>query len=157
MRNCDCKRPFAVYNHVYQRRRSYNSQNKTFTFGLKLSFMSTTYQLKRWTFQRTHSPYLQESLLMKFFRWADEQQFERLLWLGFTFMFHSCVLTPLTVMAALTSGSDFWVVIGAVLSISIVVITSLAALPTRITIPVFFLSVVIDLVLIVYSLIQVIQ
>ena len=77
--------------------------------------------------------------------------------LGFTFMFHSCVLTPITVMAGLASGGGFLVVIGAILSISIVVITSLAALPTRITIPVFFLSVIVDLVLIGYSLIQAIH
>jgi len=119
--------------------------------------MSTSYQLKRWTFQHIQNPYLQESLLNKFFRWADEQQFQRLFWLGFTFMFHSCVLTPITVMAGLASGSGFWVVIGAVLSISIVAITSLAALPTRITIPVFFLSVIVDVVLIGYSLIHAIH
>jgi hypothetical protein len=119
--------------------------------------MSTLFQLKRWGTEQVHSPYLQQPLLTRFLNWADNQQFDRLLWLGIAFMFHGCVLTPITVMVALTANSGFWVIGGAIFSILIIVITGLAALPTKITIPIFFLSIALDIILIAYSLIQAIH
>jgi hypothetical protein len=104
--------------------------------------------------QQVHSPYQRESFITKFLQWADRQQYERLFWLAFTLMFHACVLTPITALVASTSSNSFLVIIGAIVSISMIVITGLAALPTRITIPTFFISVLLDLALIGYALIS---
>ena len=88
------------------------------------------------------------SLCRRFNAWCENQEEKRLLWLAIALTGHGCVITILTIFAIVFSGNHmiFWpFVMGAMVSCLIV---NLAALPTKITIPVFFVSVLIDLTII---------
>jgi len=85
----------------------------------------------------------------KFISWCDSQEKYRLGWLATAFTLHGCVLTIFTMFAVILAGNHFifWpFVIGAM---GMTVVVNLAAMPTKITIPVFFFSVLIDLVIII--------
>ena len=81
--------------------------------------------------------------------WCNNQQEDRLLWLGIALVGHGCVITPLTIMAVLLAGTNLFLFVTALVAMGMSLVTNLAALPTKITIPVFLLSIVIDLVVIV--------
>ena len=89
------------------------------------------------------------SLWKKFISWCDEQEKYRFGWLAVALTLHGCVLTIMTMFAVVLAGNHFifWpFVIGAMASTLLV---NLAAMPTKITIPVFFFSILIDLVIII--------
>jgi len=88
------------------------------------------------------------SIVSRLVSWCKGQEKHRLGWLAVIITGHGCVLTPITLFAIILSGNSmvFWSMAIAAMGMSL--ITNLAALPTKITIPVFFLSVVIDLVII---------
>ena len=85
------------------------------------------------------------SLFTQFITWSEGQQNNRLLWLGITLTGHGCILTPLTVMAVLLAGTNLFLFILALVAMTMSLVTNLAALPTKITIPVFILSIFIDI------------
>jgi hypothetical protein len=98
-----------------------------------------------------------QSPVVKFFSWCHEQEKYRFGWLAAILAIHGCVLAPITVLAITLSGNNmiFWgLVIG---GMAMALIVNLAALPTKITIPVFFLSVLIDLAVIVAALASVLN
>jgi hypothetical protein len=89
------------------------------------------------------------SVSKKFITWCDNQEKYRLGWLAAALTLHGCVLTILTMFAVVLAGNHFifWpFVIGAM---GITLVVNLAAMPTKITIPVFFFSVLIDLAIII--------
>ena len=88
----------------------------------------------------------------KFITWADGQEEYRLGWTAFAITGHGCVFTIITSMMVLFTGDHFifWHVVIAAMAVCVVV--NLAAMPTKVTIPVFFLSLLIDLVIIVICL-----
>lgn len=89
------------------------------------------------------------SIWKKFITWCDSQEKYRFGWLAAALTLHGCVLTILTMFAVVLAGNHFvfWpFVIGAM---GITLIVNLAAMPTKITIPVFFLSVLVDLTIII--------
>jgi hypothetical protein len=88
------------------------------------------------------------SLFSTFMNWCQAQQKNRLLWLGVVVATHGCVLTPVTVMAILLAGSNLTLMVLAIISMAIALVTNLAAMPTKYTIPAFVLSILIDLCLI---------
>jgi hypothetical protein len=88
------------------------------------------------------------SLWEKFISWCEGQEKYRFGWLAASFTIHGCVLTILTMFAIILSGNHFIFWPFAIAGMGMTVITNLSALPTKITIPVFFLSVLIDLVII---------
>jgi hypothetical protein len=85
----------------------------------------------------------------KFIAWCDGQEEYRLGWLGAAVTLHGCILTIVTMFAVVLSGNHFifWPFVIAAMASTLLV--NLAAMPTRITIPVFFFSVFIDLVIII--------
>jgi|SRR5687767_1305397 len=88
----------------------------------------------------------------KFIDWCDGQEKYRFGWLAAALSIHGCILTILTMFAVVLAGNHFifWpFVIGAM---AITLISNLAAMPTKITIPVFFFSVIMDLVIIITCL-----
>jgi hypothetical protein len=93
-----------------------------------------------------------KSLIGRFFDWSKTQEERRLLWLGVALSAHGCVLTPLTVLAVVLAGASLPMLVIALVAMMMSLVTNLAAMPTRITIPVFVLSVLIDLTLIITSL-----
>lgn len=88
------------------------------------------------------------SLLSRFFSWCIGQEKNRLLWLGLILALHGCIITPLTVMAVLLAGTNLALFVAAIVAMGLSLVTNLAAMPTKITIPVFVLSIVIDLVVV---------
>ena len=84
----------------------------------------------------------------RFFDWCKIQEKNRLGWLAAILAIHGCVLTPLTLCIVAFTPHSFIVwpfIIGA---IGMCLVTNLAAMPTRVTIPVFFFSILIDVVVI---------
>jgi len=90
-------------------------------------------------------------LLTRFFDWCKGQEKNRLGWIATILAIHGCALTPITLFMIYLGGNDmtFWALAISAMGMSLV--TNLAALPTKITIPVFALSVLVDLTVIVMS------
>lgn len=90
-----------------------------------------------------------KDLVHEFFDWCKTQEKNRLLWLAIIIATHACIITPLTVLIILFSGNSmlFWALTIAAMTMALV--TNLAALPAKITIPVFFLSLLIDIIVII--------
>lgn len=93
------------------------------------------------------------SIVSTFMAWCEGQERNRLGWLGGILAFHGCMLTPITLFAVVLSGTNFALYIATLLAIALTVITNLAAMPTKVTIPAFLFSVLIDIVVIVLSII----
>jgi len=89
------------------------------------------------------------SLWKKFITWCDGQEKYRLGWLAAALSLHGCVLTILTMFAVVLAGNHFIFWPFTIAAMTMTLLVNLAAMPTRITIPVFFLSVVIDLMIII--------
>ena len=94
-----------------------------------------------------------ESIFSRFMTWCNNQQENRLLWLGVALAGHGCVITPLSIMAVLLAGTNLFLFVTVLVAMGLSLVTNLAALPTRITIPVFILSILIDLVVIISCLV----
>lgn len=92
---------------------------------------------------------LKPSLLHRFFVWCNMQEKNRLFWLALIITVHGCVITPITLGVVMLFGNNFIFWPWAIGAMGMSLIVNLAALPTKITIPVFFLSLLIDLVIIV--------
>jgi hypothetical protein len=85
------------------------------------------------------------SVLTRFFSWCKNQQESRLLWLGIALAAHGCIFTPLTVIVVMFTGNNLYLFVVAIAAMGMTLVTNLAALPTKITIPLFILSLLIDL------------
>jgi hypothetical protein len=90
--------------------------------------------------------------LTRFMNWSRNQEDNRIMWVGIALVLHGCVLTPLTVMAVAFTGMNLILFMAAIIAIGMALVTNLAAMSTKVTVPVFFLSVVIDLVIVIASL-----
>jgi len=62
---------------------------------------------------------------------------------------HGCIITPITLFAIILSGSNLVFFIAAIIAMMASLVTNLAALPTKYTIPTFVLSIVIDLIIVI--------
>lgn len=92
------------------------------------------------------------SVWIRFINWCKSQEENRFGWLAIALATHGCMITPLTLFIIMLTGNSmfFWGIAIAAMGISLV--TNLAALPTRITIPVFFFSILLDLGIVIASL-----
>jgi hypothetical protein len=92
------------------------------------------------------------SLLSRFFSWCATQEENRLLWLALMITAHGCVITPVTLGIVMLFGNNFiyWPWVIAAMTAPLVV--NLAALPARITIPVFFIGLLVDMIVIINSI-----
>lgn len=97
----------------------------------------------------THS-----SLWARFQSFCKNQEDNRLIWLGVILAVHGCVLTPITVVATLFAGPNFVLFMTAMVAMGIALVTNLAAMPTKVTIPAFALSIVIDLAILVTCIVE---
>lgn len=90
--------------------------------------------------------------LKKFIGWCDQQEKNRLLWLGIGILGHIGMLLPLTLLAILFLADNnfaLWIV---VLSANMPVLAlNLAAQPPKVTIPVMLTSLIINMVVIILS------
>jgi hypothetical protein len=87
----------------------------------------------------------QTSVFTRFLNWCEAQQFNRMLWIGIALMVHGSILTPLTVMVVLTTVNSLPLFVLSIAAMAMALVVNLAAQPTKISIPVFLLSVLIDL------------
>lgn len=87
-----------------------------------------------------------------FIAWCANQEEHRLLWLAIALAGQGCVLTPITLFAGMWSGVDMMLFSLATIAIVLNVIVNLAAMPTKITIPVLFFSVLLNIFVIVAGL-----
>ena len=91
----------------------------------------------------------QPSLWSRFMTYSKGQEHNRIMWVGLVLAIHGCALTPITVMATLFAGPNFFLFMTAMVAMGIALVTNLAAMPTKITIPAFALSVLIDIVVLI--------
>jgi hypothetical protein len=89
------------------------------------------------------------SAFKKLINWCEDQDKNRLLWLGIALSAHGCIITPLTVMAVLLAGANIWLFTLALIAMGATLVTNLAAMPTKVTIPVFILSTLFDIAIII--------
>jgi hypothetical protein len=93
--------------------------------------------------------------LRKFISWCDQQEKNRLLWLGLGIMGEIGMIVPLTLLSVLFLANNnfaLWIV---VLSANMPVLAlNLAAQPPKVTIPVMLTSLIINVVVIVLSLVM---
>ena len=105
------------------------------------------------TLQHTYRPLVvnnnSKSIVRRFFDWCEKQEKDRLLWVGIAVGGHGCVFTPMTLLFIMLAGNSFVLWHFAIGAMAMSLIVNLAALPTKITIPILFLSLAIDLVIIV--------
>lgn len=92
---------------------------------------------------------VKSTLWARFMSYCKSQEHNRLMWLGIILAAHGCALTPITVMATLFAGPNFILFMTAIIAMAIALVTNLAAMPTKITIPAFVLSILIDIAIVV--------
>ncbi|PWT97045.1 MAG: hypothetical protein C5B52_14585 [Bacteroidetes bacterium] len=108
--------------------------------------MSTTQMIQQAAIPHYHSRTLNP--FAKFAAWTKSQQKNRLLWLALGLAGHGCVATPITIMFVILAGNNLTLFMTAIVAMGITVVVNLAAMPTKITIPVFFFSILVDLMII---------
>lgn len=97
----------------------------------------------------TETTYRRISFWKRFISWSTRQEENRMLWTALAILGHGCIITILTMVAIIFSGNHFIYWPFAIAAMSMSVVSYLAAMPTKITIPIFFLSIVMDLVIII--------
>lgn len=90
----------------------------------------------------------------RFIKWADGQESSRMLWTAVSIVGHGCFFTIITMSAILLTGNNFIFWPFAIASMTMCVVVNLAAMPAKVIIPVFFFSLLIDVVIIVLCLAQ---
>lgn len=88
------------------------------------------------------------SLVSSFISWAANQEEYRLTWLAVTLSVHGCFITPFTVMTVMATTQNLAMFMIATGAMAMTLVANLAALPTKITIPVFLLSIIIELAIV---------
>lgn len=90
--------------------------------------------------------------LRKFMSWCEQQEENRLLWLGLGVMGQIGMVVPLTLLSILFLANNNFILWVVVLSANMPVLAlNLAAQPTKVTIPVMLTSLVVNLVVIILS------
>lgn len=92
------------------------------------------------------------SILTRFMTWCKNQNDNRFVWLAVILFAHGCFFTPLTLFVIVTTGNNPVAMPFAIAAMGMALITNLAALPTKVTLPTFFLSLAIDLGIIIFCL-----
>ena len=84
------------------------------------------------------------SAIVRFFRWAARQESSRFGWIAGILAMHGCVITPITVLVVAATGMNLGLFMTAMAAMGLALTTNLAAMPTKVTIPAFLLSVIMD-------------
>lgn len=91
-------------------------------------------------------------LWTRFIEFAEKQQFNRLMWLAFGVLGHGTVFTIATMAVVLMTGAVFPLLAITCFSMVAVLVVNLAAMPTKITIPVLALSLLVDMAVIITAI-----
>ena len=98
-----------------------------------------------------------KNIATRFIDWCAGQQENRLIWLAVIICGHGCIFTPLTLLFVMLAGNSMLLWPFAMAGMAMSLVVNLAAMPTKYTIPVFVLSLLIDLALIVNGVIYMIN
>lgn len=113
--------------------------------------METTYK-KIESLSHTKSAHNLISYWKRFVNWSAGQEENRLLWTAIAIFGHGCIITVLTILVVVLTGNNFIYWPFVILAMAASVVSYLASMPTKVTIPIFFLSVLLDLVIIISCL-----
>ena len=91
------------------------------------------------------------SLVSRFFNWTASQEKYRYGWLATILAIHGCILAPIVLLIVFLNGANIVLATMVAGSLAACLITNLAAMPTKITIPVFFTSLLVDLAVVAIS------
>lgn len=97
---------------------------------------------------------VQFNLFTKFFDWCKAQEKNRFGWLALSLAAQGCIITPLIILAVGISGNNLILWMAGMIAMGITLIVNLAAMTTKITIPTFALSVIIDIAIMVSCVLQ---
>jgi hypothetical protein len=86
-------------------------------------------------------------VISRFMQWAKDQEENRILWIALSLTIHGCILAPLSIFAVLIAGNPLSLFMIVLASMGIALVTNLAAMPTKITVPVFFITAIVDVVI----------
>lgn len=103
-----------------------------------------------------NAPAINMSPWKKFIGWADRQEEHRFGWTAVSIAGHGCVFTIITVATILFTGNNFIFWPFAIAAMTIPLVANLAAMPTKVTIPLLFGSVLVDAAIIVTCLVMII-
>lgn len=87
----------------------------------------------------------------RFINFANAQERNRFGWLAAAITLQGCVLAPLTLFAIISNGNPFILWIPCIATFAVTEIVNLAAMPTRITIPVLFAGIIINALVVLAS------
>jgi hypothetical protein len=90
--------------------------------------------------------------LSRFMEWAKGQEENRIMWIALSLTIHGCILAPLAIFAVLIAGNPLSLFMIVLASMGVALVTNLAAMPTKVTVPVFFITALIDLIIMVVCL-----
>lgn len=96
-----------------------------------------------------HGRSISPSAISTLFAWCTGQQEHRLLWTAIMLTLHGCILTPATVLIVAVTGVNMLLIGISVFAMTFVLISNLAALPTKYTLPIFIGSVLADILIII--------
>ena len=118
--------------------------------GYIAAFLWSTLKTMNTVLHQSYSPSYhksidQPSVWSRFITWCNGQEENRFMWLAAGLTGHGCFLTPVTLMAVMLSGNSMFLWALVIAAMTMTLVTNLAALPAKITVPVFFLSILIDL------------
>jgi len=94
-----------------------------------------------------------KSLWQQFISYAEAQEKNRFWWLALGILGHGTIFTILTLFIVTMLGNIFALYVIGCCAMVMAVVVNLAAQPTRYTVPVFFLSVLIDLGVIIAAIV----
>lgn len=91
------------------------------------------------------------SYIKKFLQFASDQQPNYFGWVSVSLLSQACFFAPITVLCILFNGNLLGLWIPCIFTFVIIEIINLTAMPTKITVPVFFAGAVIDIIIIALS------
>jgi hypothetical protein len=92
------------------------------------------------------------SLILRFLDWAEnEEEDHHVGWVGASILVMTGFFFPITMSAILVNGASFGLIVASMVPLVLVFVTTLAALPTKYTIPFLFVGVLAELAIIVTS------
>lgn len=101
------------------------------------------------SFTRT---YKKSPLTSRLITWMIEEDAEHhIAWVGVSIMAMAAVFFPATMFVVLLNGMPFVPMLMAMIALALVVVTNLAAMPTKYTIPFFALGILIDVLAVITS------
>ena len=92
------------------------------------------------------------NIFTRFIGFCESKEYNRLAWVGIILVSQGCVITPVTLFFVVVSGINPILLGLTSVSIMINLVVNLAAMPTKITIPVYVLSLLLSAAVIIASI-----